>query len=62
MSQDKAELVEILRQMIMIREFDLLAIELRTAKRIYGALHPYVGEEAAHSEQQAAEREPAMEE
>jgi acetoin:2,6-dichlorophenolindophenol oxidoreductase subunit alpha len=44
--QDKAELVEILRQMIMIREFDLLAVELRTAKRIYGALHPYVGEEA----------------
>src|SRR5262249_36268845 len=40
-SQDKAELVEILRQMIMIREFDLLAVELRTAKRIYGALHPY---------------------
>ena len=46
MSQDKAELVEILRQMILIREFDLLAVELRTAKRIYGALHPYVGEEA----------------
>src|SRR5947199_6009649 len=32
--------------MIMIREFDLLAIELRKARRIYGALHPYVGEEA----------------
>src|SRR5437764_10699552 len=32
--------------MIMIREFDLLAVELRKAKRIYGALHPYVGEEA----------------
>src|SRR5947199_10830315 len=32
--------------MIMIREFDVLAVELRTAKRIYGALHPYVGEEA----------------
>src|SRR5262249_59058336 len=45
-SQDKAELVEILRQMIMIREFDLLAVELRTAKRIYGALHPYVRQEA----------------
>src|SRR5262249_319160 len=30
-SQDKAELVEVLRQMIMIREFDLLAVELRTA-------------------------------
>ena len=46
MSQEKTELVEILRQMIMIREFDLLAVELRKAKRIYGALHPYVGEEA----------------
>jgi TPP-dependent pyruvate/acetoin dehydrogenase alpha subunit len=32
--------------MIMIREFDLLAIELRKAKRIHGAVHPYVGEEA----------------
>src|SRR5438445_291434 len=32
--------------MVMIREFDLLAIELRKARRIYGALHPYVGEEA----------------
>ena len=30
MSQEQAELVEILRQMIMIREFDLLAIELAT--------------------------------
>jgi len=45
-AEDKAELVEILRKMILIREFDLLAIELRRAKRIYGALHPYVGEEA----------------
>src|ERR671934_1409805 len=42
----KAELVEMLRKMILIREFDQLAIELRTAGRIYGALHPYVGEEA----------------
>jgi TPP-dependent pyruvate/acetoin dehydrogenase alpha subunit len=40
------ELVEMLRAMIMIREFDLLAIELRKARRIHGALHPYVGEEA----------------
>src|SRR5438876_3930801 len=35
-----------LRKMILIREFDQLAIELRKAKRIHGALHPYVGEEA----------------
>src|SRR5262245_24383774 len=45
-SDDKTALVEMLRKMIMIREFDLLAIELRKAKKIYGALHPYVGEEA----------------
>jgi TPP-dependent pyruvate/acetoin dehydrogenase alpha subunit len=32
--------------MILIREFDQLAIELRKAQKIYGALHPYVGEEA----------------
>jgi acetoin:2,6-dichlorophenolindophenol oxidoreductase subunit alpha len=42
----KADQVELLRQMILIREFDQLAIELRTARRIHGALHPYVGEEA----------------
>jgi len=42
----KVELVEILRKMILIREFDQLAIELRKARRIHGALHPYVGEEA----------------
>ena len=40
------ELVDLLRRMILIREFDLLAIELRKQRRIYGALHPYVGEEA----------------
>jgi TPP-dependent pyruvate/acetoin dehydrogenase alpha subunit len=42
----KTDLVEMLRKMILIREFDLLAIELRKARRIHGALHPYVGEEA----------------
>jgi TPP-dependent pyruvate/acetoin dehydrogenase alpha subunit len=38
--------IELLRKMIMIREFDELAIKLRTAGRIYGTVHPYVGEEA----------------
>jgi pyruvate dehydrogenase E1 component alpha subunit len=38
--------VELLRKMILIREFDELAIKLRTAGRIYGAVHPYVGQEA----------------
>jgi len=46
MTSSKTDLVEMLRKMILIREFDLLAIELRKAKRIHGALHPYVGEEA----------------
>src|SRR5437016_7168118 len=46
MTPANADLVEMLRKMILIREFDLLAIELRKAKRIYGAVHPYVGEEA----------------
>jgi len=45
-SQGKAELVDMLRRMILIREFDQLAIELRKKRRIHGALHPYVGEEA----------------
>jgi TPP-dependent pyruvate/acetoin dehydrogenase alpha subunit len=46
MAMSKTELADMLRTMIMIREFDLLAIELRKARRIHGALHPYVGEEA----------------
>src|SRR6266571_490595 len=41
-----AEQVEMLRKMILIREFDELAIELRTDGKITGAVHPYVGEEA----------------
>src|ERR1041385_3159309 len=32
--------------MIMIREFDERAIQLRLAGKIYGAVHPYVGQEA----------------
>ena len=35
-----------LRTMILIREFDELAIALRVAGKIYGAVHPYVGQEA----------------
>jgi TPP-dependent pyruvate/acetoin dehydrogenase alpha subunit len=46
MTANAPELIEMLRKMILIREFDELAIKLRTAGRIYGALHPYVGEEA----------------
>jgi TPP-dependent pyruvate/acetoin dehydrogenase alpha subunit len=35
-----------LRSMILIREFDERAIALRVAGKIYGAVHPYVGQEA----------------
>ena len=38
--------VKLLHTMMLIREFDELAIKLRTAGKIYGSLHPYVGQEA----------------
>ncbi|MBI2492343.1 MAG: pyruvate dehydrogenase (acetyl-transferring) E1 component subunit alpha, partial [Candidatus Rokubacteria bacterium] len=46
MELDTPQLVEMLRKMILIREFDELAVRLRTAGKIYGAVHPYVGQEA----------------
>jgi pyruvate dehydrogenase E1 component alpha subunit len=46
MALDTAQLAEMLRAMILIREFDELAIKLRVAGKIYGAVHPYVGQEA----------------
>ncbi len=46
MALDAAHLVQMLRTMILIREFDELAIRLRVAGKIYGAVHPYVGQEA----------------
>ena len=46
MALDTAQLTEMLRVMILIREFDELAIKLRVAGKIYGAVHPYVGQEA----------------
>ena len=46
MTIDKSQLVRMLRTMILIREFDELAIKLRVAGKIYGAVHPYVGQEA----------------
>ena len=46
MALDKPQLVQMLRTMILIREFDELAIKLRVAGKIYGAVHPYVGQEA----------------
>ena len=46
MTLDKPDLARMLRTMILIREFDELAIKLRVAGKIYGAVHPYVGQEA----------------
>ena len=39
-------LINMLRKMILIREFDELAIKLRTEGKIYGVVHPCVGQEA----------------
>lgn len=46
MTVETPELARLLRTMILIREFDELAIALRVAGKIYGAVHPYVGQEA----------------
>jgi TPP-dependent pyruvate/acetoin dehydrogenase alpha subunit len=46
MHQETPDLVAMLRKMILIREFDELAIKLRSAGKIYGTVHPYVGQEA----------------
>ena len=46
MTLDPAQLAEMLSTMILIRDFDERAIQLRLAGRIYGAVHPYVGQEA----------------
>ena len=46
MTVQTPELARLLRTMILIREFDELAIALRVAGKIYGAVHPYVGQEA----------------
>jgi TPP-dependent pyruvate/acetoin dehydrogenase alpha subunit len=43
---DTPQLARMLRTMILIREFDERAIALRVAGQIYGAVHPYVGQEA----------------
>jgi len=43
---DPARSVELLRQMVLIRRFDELAMELRLADKIHGVVHPYVGQEA----------------
>src|SRR5581483_10454918 len=46
MAVDSGQMLAMFRQMVLIRRFDQLAMELRLAGRIYGVVHPYVGEEA----------------
>jgi len=46
MTLSATQLTRMLRTMILIREFDERAIRLRVAGKIYGAVHPYVGQEA----------------
>ena len=43
---ESAQLVEMFQRMVLIRRFDELAMELRLDGRIYGVVHPYVGQEA----------------
>ncbi len=45
MTLDTPKQVHMLRTMMLIREFDERAIRLRVAGQIYGAVHPYVGQE-----------------
>jgi pyruvate dehydrogenase E1 component alpha subunit len=46
MTLDNSQIAKMLHTMILIREFDERAIQLRVAGKIYGAVHPYVGQEA----------------
>ncbi len=46
MQSETPDFVAMLEQMILIREFDERALELRKAGKIYGTVHPYVGQEA----------------
>ena len=46
MTSNTPGLINMLRKMILIREFDELAIKLRTEGKIYGVVHPCVGQEA----------------
>lgn len=46
MASETTDLIDLLRKMILIREFDELALKLRGSGKIYGTVHPYVGQEA----------------
>ena len=46
MPLNASESINLLQRMIMIRRFEERIIEMRAAGKIYGAVHPYVGQEA----------------
>ena len=46
MTSEASRSVELYRQMTLIRRFEERALELRKDGRIYGVVHPYIGEEA----------------
>ena len=46
MTLEAPKLLDMLRDMIMIREFEELAMKLRAAGKIYGVVHPCSGQEA----------------
>ena len=46
MAPEAPKLLGMLRDMIMIREFEELAMQLRAAGKIYGVVHPCSGQEA----------------
>jgi pyruvate dehydrogenase E1 component alpha subunit len=46
MAAERDDLTTLLQKMILIREFDELALKLRGSGKIYGTVHPYVGQEA----------------
>lgn len=46
MITETSDLSGLLHKMILIREFDELALKLRGNGKIYGTVHPYVGQEA----------------
>src|SRR5262245_55373429 len=45
MTPDQQQLAAMVRDTILSRDFDQLAIQLRVAGKIYGAVQPYVGQE-----------------
>ena len=47
MEVSRDTLLEIYRQMVRIREFELAAIDLFSRGGVKGTVHPYIGQEAS---------------